>query len=81
MLMEKFGVKLGVVHDGNEMLAVRVTSGPYQGSYPSIEFIAPIPMDAKIQGGPICQGFVRHLMLNGRKGVDVLLEEVDKYWK
>jgi hypothetical protein len=79
MLMEKFGVKLGVVHDGNEFLAVRVTSGPYQGSYPSIEFIAPIPMDVKIEGIPICQGFVCHLMLNGRKGIDALLEDVDKY--
>jgi len=77
--MEKFGVRLGVVHDGNEMLAVRVTSGLYQGSYPSIEFIAPIPMDAKIEGRPICQGFVRHLMFIGRKGVDTLLEDVDEY--
>jgi hypothetical protein len=79
MLMEKFGVKLGIIHDGNKFLAVRITSGPYQGLYPSIEFIAPIPMDVKIEGTSICEGFIHHLMLNGRKGVDALLKEADEY--
>jgi len=72
--MVKHGVKLGVVYDGDQMLVVRASPEPYMGVAPTIAFAPPIPMDAEVEGRPICAGFIRHLMLFGRKGVDALLK-------
>jgi len=68
--MEKCGVKVGVVHDGEQMLFVQVGSEPYDGVAPSIKFGPPISMDAKVEGRPMCEGCIRYFMFNGRKGVD-----------
>ncbi|KIM41763.1 hypothetical protein M413DRAFT_27346 [Hebeloma cylindrosporum] len=76
VLMRKNDVKFSVVHDGNEMVFVRV----YPGKGPDsiiYRLSPPISMDDKVEGKPICEGFVRHVMFNGRKGIDDLLNAND----
>ncbi|KIM41762.1 hypothetical protein M413DRAFT_27345 [Hebeloma cylindrosporum] len=78
VLMRHCDSKLSVIHDGDEMVVVaRLRPDKRPDSSIAYRLSPPISMDDTVEGKPICIGFVRHVMFNGREGIDELLSGSD----